>query len=74
MLDNLAEWSSLWQMSFNTDKCHVLHAGKKNQEFLYDWGSGQLAQTLQEKDVGVLTTKNLFTVQRQQIKQTRYFA
>ena len=59
MLDNLAEWSSLWQMSFNTDKCHVLHAGKKNQEFLYDWGSGQLAQTLQEKDVGVLITKNL---------------
>ena len=59
MLDNLAEWSSLWQMSFNTDKCHVLHAGKKNQEFSYDWGSGQLAQTLQEKDVGVLIMKNL---------------
>ena len=23
MLDNLADWSSDWQMAFNTDKCHV---------------------------------------------------
>ena len=33
MLDNLATWSSDWQMLFNVDKCHVLHVGKKNPEF-----------------------------------------
>ena len=40
MLDNLEEWSSVWQMDFNTDKCHVLHVGKKNAEYSYKWGGG----------------------------------
>ena len=43
MLDNLTCWSSGWKMSFNTDKCHVLHTGKKNKKFLYEWGDGYLA-------------------------------
>jgi hypothetical protein len=27
MLTNLENWSSEWQMLFNMDKCHVIHAG-----------------------------------------------
>ena len=38
MLDSLANWSSERQMMFNVDKCHVLHVGKKNPEFEYNWG------------------------------------
>ena len=45
MLDNLAKWSSDWQMLFNVDKCYVLHIGKKNPEFQYSWGAGQLEVT-----------------------------
>ena len=28
-LTNLENWSSDWQMLFNMDKCHVIHAGKQ---------------------------------------------
>ena len=46
-------------MLFKTDKCHVLHAGRKNQEFEYDWGTGKLGKTEVEKDVGVLISNSL---------------
>ena len=49
MLDSLAQWSADWQMLFNVDKCHVMHVGKKNPEFVYDWGGGQLEATEEEK-------------------------
>ena len=28
----IGEWSNLWQIPFNLDKCHVLHDGTTNQE------------------------------------------
>ena len=59
MLDSLAEWSADWQMLFNVDKCHFIHAGRKNPEFVYDWGGGQLEVSDEEKDVGVMVTKTL---------------
>ena len=59
MLDNLATWSSDWQMLFNVDKCHVLHVGKKNPEFEYNWGDGLLETAEDEKDVGVIVAKSL---------------
>ena len=59
MLDSLASWSTDWQMLFNVDKCHVMHAGKKNLEYKYDWGAGQLEASEEEKDVGVLISKTL---------------
>ena len=34
MLDNLSDWSSTWQMEFNTGKCHIMHVGKKIQSML----------------------------------------
>ena len=59
MLDNLANWSSEWQMAFNTDKCHVLHTGRNNQKYTYQWGSGHLGTTTYEKDVGVIIADSL---------------
>ena len=35
MLSKLDAWSSNWQMMFNMDKCHVIHAGDKNPKFDY---------------------------------------
>ena len=46
-------------MLFNVDKCHVIHAGKKNQEYVYDWGAGHLETSEEEKDVGVVISKTL---------------
>ena len=31
----IREWSTVWQMPFNLDKCHVLHVGTANQEENY---------------------------------------
>ena len=59
MLTNLENWSSEWQMMFNMDKCHVIHAGKHNKQFKYRWGGGELEVTEAEKDVGVMITANL---------------
>ena len=62
MLDSLAEWSTEWQMLFNADKCHVIHAGKKNPEFVYDWDEGHLEATEEEKDVGVIILNFVFDI------------
>ena len=59
MLNNLENWSTEWQMLFNMDKCHVIHAGKKNKPYGYRWGGGELEVTDVEKDVGVMITANL---------------
>jgi hypothetical protein len=34
-IDNLQNWAKTWQMSFNYDKCKVMHFGKKNKEYQY---------------------------------------
>ena len=53
------EWTEKWQMSFNKEKCKVLHIGKHNQQFEYKMGTHTLKTTTAEKDVGVLVTNDL---------------
>ena len=53
------QWAKDWQMDFNVDKCHVLHVGKKNPEFGYKWGTGNLETAHEEKDVGVIISQSL---------------
>ena len=48
----ILEWSTVWQMPFNLEKCHVLHVGAANQEENYSllgWTSVD-----QETDPGVV--------------------
>ena len=59
-LDQLAEWSSIWQLRFNIDKCKVLHlGGARNKHESYSMirsGDGvreMLRETTEEKDLGV---------------------
>ena len=49
MLSNLESWGNDWQMLFNMDKSHVIHAGKRNPSFVYTWGEGDLQPTESEK-------------------------
>ena len=46
-------------MLFNMDKCHVIHAVKKNPNFDYTWWGSGLLVSESEKDVGVMITSNL---------------
>ena len=59
MLQGSEDWGSEWQMLFNMDKCHVIHAGQHNPHFEYIWGGQALEVTEVEKDVGVMVTSNL---------------
>ena len=38
--DSMQKWAKTWQISFNYDKCKVMHFGKKNKEheFIMDLG------------------------------------
>ena len=53
------EWSTVWHMPFNLDKCHVLHAGTANQEENYSLLGSAITSVDQETDLGVVITADL---------------
>jgi hypothetical protein len=63
-IDKLVEWSEEWQLSFNLDKCKVMHIGSKNQERGYVIEGKGLKAVSEEKDLGVIVTSD-FKVGRQ---------
>jgi hypothetical protein len=58
-LDKLKDWSEMWQMQFNADKCKVLHFGKQKEKKQYKIGDSVLADAETEKDLGVYIQDNL---------------
>ena len=56
-INSLVEWSKLWLISFNGDKCKMLHLGKNNPKHKYSIQNGDnmvtLSETTCEKDLGV---------------------
>ena len=58
-LNTLIKWSEDWQMSFNIDKCHVLHIGSHNPNFDYEMSNAKVKSVNEEKDLGVIISKNL---------------
>ena len=57
-LVDLYHWFNDWLMSFNTDKCKVMHLGNKNPYVKYNVGGRELESILEEKDLGILITKD----------------
>ena len=47
----IGEWSNVWQMPFNLDKCHVLYAGTTNEEENYSLLSSALSSIDKERDL-----------------------
>ena len=58
-LVDLYRWSNDWLMLFNTDKCKVMNLGNTNSCVKYELGGRVLESILEEKDLGVLITKDL---------------
>jgi hypothetical protein len=58
-LDRLTEWAEKWQMSFNVDKCAVMHVGKANMSADYSMSGSPLKKCTDMKDLGVTMTNNL---------------
>lgn len=57
-LDSLLRWSEDWQLSFNIDKCKVLHVGKTNPKHKYNMTLDNVVYEItscgEEKDLGVI--------------------
>jgi hypothetical protein len=51
-------WSEKWQMNFNIEKCKVMHIGVNNTEADYDIARHKLEKVNEEKDLGVIVSKN----------------
>ena len=55
----IGEWSTVWQMPFNLEKCHVLHVGTANQEENYSLLGSAIISVDQETYLGVVITADL---------------
>ena len=55
----IGEWSNVWQMPFNLDKCYVLQVGTANQEENYSLLGSTISSVDKERDLGVVITADL---------------
>ena len=59
-INELQNWAKTWQMSFNYEKCKVMHFGRKNTENEYSMDLGEsliphkIEKTLVERDLLLL--------------------
>ena len=58
-LDRLQEWSDKWLLKFNSTKCKVMNFGSRSAKYTYSMGGAQLANSEQERDLGVLVVSSL---------------
>ena len=64
-IDSMQSWAKTWQMSFNYDKCKVMHFGKQNRECTYkmDLGQGKQFHLIEkspvERDLGLMVSSDL---------------
>ena len=58
-LDHRGEWSDIWQMRFNTEKCKVMHLGRGNLNYNYFMENRRLEVIAEERDLGVVVSNDL---------------
>ena len=58
-LDELQNWAEKWKMSFNVNKCKIMYLGYDNAKHEYSLNGTTLAETEEEKDLGILVDNKL---------------
>ena len=58
-LDSVCDWADEWKMSFNVEKCKVVHYGKGSTSFTYRMHGQLLDEATSEKDLGVVFSNDL---------------
>ena len=58
-INNLAEWSKLWQLPFNVEKCKCMHIGRDKNHDSYQIVQHMLENVKEEKDLGVIIDNQL---------------
>ena len=59
IIDNLVEWADKWSMSFNVEKCKIIHVGHNNPKRKYFMRGKELTESNDEKDLGVIVEANM---------------
>ena len=62
-LNRLVEWTEIWQLSFNLEKCKSLHIGRSNLKHVYKMKCKHLKQVVDEKDLGGIIDELKFHTQ-----------
>ena len=57
-LDLLSDWSKVWLLKFNEDKCKVIHFGHDNPQNTYTLNETPLSKAESEVDLGVTITSD----------------
>ena len=52
-LHEIHKWAEKWKMSFNVNKCKIMHLGYGNMKHEYNLNGTVLSETTVEKDLGV---------------------
>ena len=58
-LTRLVQWSETWLMSFNIEKCILIHLSHNNRQITYNMGQTELQTSSVEKDLGMLVDDRL---------------
>jgi len=58
-VENLEIWCNNWQLPISTNKCNVLHLGKRNQKFPYSICNQDLNSVCCVSDLGVVLSEDL---------------
>ncbi|KAF2352887.1 Reverse transcriptase domain [Trinorchestia longiramus] len=58
-LNRLLQSTETWQMSFNIEKCSVMHVGANNRHFQHMMYNIPIETAQQQRDLGVIVTENL---------------
>ena len=58
-LHELQIWANKWKMAFNVKNCKIMHLGYVNAKHEYELDGTTLAETIAEKDLGVLIDNEL---------------
>ena len=58
-LNELHKWATKWKMSFNVNKCKVMHLGYGNPRQEYELDGTVLSETSEERDLGVVIDSDL---------------
>ncbi|KAF2362080.1 Reverse transcriptase domain [Trinorchestia longiramus] len=58
-LNRLQKRTETWQMSFNIEKCSVMHVGANNRHFQHTMYNIPIETVQQQRDLGVIVTENL---------------
>ena len=66
-INSLVEWSMLWQLPFNIEKCKCIHVGRKSTAHSYQMNDHILENVNEEKDLGVIIDNRNFTPIHQQL-------